>query len=78
MDRCGLADRICAGSGWVGIRPGAVEASPGKCYPRIAFRSNLARKAIRFRARIQLRVLRGREPLWRGEAGVYQSSFSPN
>jgi hypothetical protein len=27
MDRLGLADRICAGSGWVGIRPGAVEAS---------------------------------------------------
>ena len=30
MDRCGLADRICAGSGWVGIRPGAVEAFPGQ------------------------------------------------
>ena len=30
MDRCGLADRICAGSGWVGIRPGAVEDFPGQ------------------------------------------------
>jgi hypothetical protein len=30
MDRCGLADRFCAGSGWVGIRPGVVEAFPGQ------------------------------------------------
>jgi hypothetical protein len=30
MDRCGLADRVCARSGWVGIRPGAVEDFPGQ------------------------------------------------
>jgi len=30
MDRCGLADLVCAGSGWVGIRPGAVEVFPGQ------------------------------------------------
>lgn len=28
MDRRGLADRVCAGSGWVGIRPGTVEDFP--------------------------------------------------
>jgi hypothetical protein len=70
MDRLGLADRICAGSGWVGIRPGAVEASPGKCYPRIAFRSNLPRRAIRFPTRIQLRLLRGREACFTRAASV--------
>jgi hypothetical protein len=30
MDRRGLADRFCTGSGWVGIRPGAVEAFSGQ------------------------------------------------
>jgi len=28
MARCGLGDRVCAGSGWVGIRPRAVEDFP--------------------------------------------------
>jgi hypothetical protein len=72
MDRCGLADFVCAGSGWVGIRPRAVEDFPrGKCYPRIAFRSNLARKAIHFRARTSCDSCAAAKH-------AYQSSFSPN
>jgi hypothetical protein len=72
MDRCGLADRICAGSGWVGIRPGAVEASPGKCYPRIAFRSNLRTENHPFSRQNPASTLA------RPRSMLYQSSFSPN
>ena len=42
MARCGMGDRVCAGSWWVRIRPEAVNISSRKCYLRIAYRSNLA------------------------------------
>ena len=72
MDRCGLADRVCAGSGWVGIRPGAVEDFPGQML-----------SAYRF----QVKPGTGGNPLSRENPAAAlarprsmldQSSFSPN
>jgi hypothetical protein len=72
MDRCGLADRFCAGSGWVGIRPGAVEAFPG---------------ANAIRVSLSGQTWHGRPSIFARESScdscaaakhALQSSFSPN
>jgi hypothetical protein len=61
MDRCGLADRICAGSGWVRIRPGAVEDFPAQMLSAYRFQVKLGPEGKTTFTR------EGRELLWRAK-----------
>lgn len=71
MDRCGLADRICAGSGWVGIRPG-VEAFPGQMLSAYRFQVKPGTEGHPFSRENPAATLA------RPRSMLYQSSFSPN
>jgi hypothetical protein len=72
MDRLGLADRICAGSGWVGIRPGAVEAFPGQMLSAYRFQVKPAAESHPFSHENPAAALT------RPRSMLYQSSFSLN
>jgi hypothetical protein len=72
MDRRGLADRFCAGSGWVGIRPGAVEAFPGQMLSAYSFQVKPGTEGHPFSRENPAATLT------RPRSTLYQSSFSPN
>jgi hypothetical protein len=70
MDRCGLADLVCAGSGWVGIRPGAVEVFPGQMLSAYRFQVKPGTEGHPLSRENQLRLLRGREACFTRAASV--------
>jgi hypothetical protein len=72
MDRCGLADLVCAGSGWVGIRPGAVEVFPGQMLSAYRFQVKPGTEGPSVFAREPAATLA------RPRSMLYHSSFSPN
>jgi hypothetical protein len=72
MDRCGLADLVCTGSGWVGIRPGAVEVFPGQMLSAYRFQVKPGTEGHPFSRENPAATLA------RPRSTLYQSSFSPH